>query len=313
MSLSQPTTAAAASGPLAGGPTLLGIGAAKAGTTWLAEVLGAHPQVFVHPQKELNALLYRDLDSRIDEYRAYFDGAEDTPVRCDFSVRYLNADLAPAAASRLAPNAKLLMLLRNPVDQVQSHYWHLRRQNFHQVDPVLDPPDIFGALDRYPELILEPALYAKHLDRWLAHFPRERLMLIDNRDLRARPNETLAEICDFLGVDRFDFSTALGQTSTTDARGGVQPRGGVLGRLFPKLYVGISRGPYRWFKTAFGVERADGLKRLLRLRQVSEKVFFKPGYPALDAADRRRLYDRFAADIDRLEALAPFVSSWRPQ
>jgi len=297
---------------LVGGPTLLGIGAAKAGTTWLAEVLSAHPEVFVHPQKELNALLYADLDSRIEEYQAYFAKAGDRPVRCDFSVRYLSAERAPAAAGRLAPDARLLMVLRNPVDQIQSHYWHIRRQNFHQHEPVTDPPDLFAALDRFPDLLLEPALYAKHLDRWLAHFPRERLLLVDHADLRRRPLEALDEICDFLAVDRFDFSEALGQTSRTDARGGVQPRGGPLGRLFPKLYVAASRGPYQWLKKAFGVRQAEGLKRALRLRQVSEKVFFKPGYPGLDEAGRRRLYDRVAADVDRLVELAPFASAWRP-
>lgn len=295
-------------------PNLLALGAAKAGTTWLAGVLGAHPDIFLPPQKELNALHYLDLADRLDEYQAYFAGGERLAVRCDFSVRYLNSAQAPAAAARLTPDARLLVVLRDPLDQAQSHYWHLRRQNFHQAEPIDPAPDLFEALQRFPELLLEPALYGKHLARWLDLFPRERLLIIDYRDLRADPTATLDRICDFLGVARFDFAPALGQVSGADARGGVQPRGGVAGWLFPKLYAAVTRGPYLWLKKSLGVRRAEHLKRALRLRQVSEGVFFKPGYPQLSDADRRRLHDYFARDAEQLAALTGFdISSWRPQ
>src|SRR5262245_10421681 len=95
-------------------PNLLGIGAAKAGTTSLAEALARHPDVFMPPQKELNCLHYGDLDERLDEYAAYFRDGQQTRIRCDFSVRYLASPQAPAAAARLAPDAKIVVILRNP-------------------------------------------------------------------------------------------------------------------------------------------------------------------------------------------------------
>ena len=293
-------------------PNLLGIGAAKTGTTWLATVLGAHPDIFVHPQKELNALSYGNLAERMEEYADYFNEGRGAKVRCDFSVRYLVSDGALEAAARLCPGAKLLLVVRNPVDQVQSHYWHLRRQNFHQPQPVTPAPDLFEALERYPVLLKEPALYGKHAARWLTKFPRERLMIIDNDDLRRDLPATLARICEFLEVAPFDFTDVAAKTSAQDGRAGVSPRGGLLGRIFPRLYVAVAGGPYMWLKKTIGVAGAEKVKRALRLRQVSESVFFQQGYPRLDAPDRARLFEIFRKDIEALTPLAPFAARWTP-
>lgn len=293
-------------------PNLLGIGAAKAGTTWLASLLAAHPDIYMPPQKELNALHYDDLDQRLDEYRDYFRNARERSIRSDFSVRYLSSPNAPAAAARLTPSAKLVAVLRNPVDQIQSHYWHLLRQNFHQAEPVCPQPDLFEAIEHYPNLLLEPALYGKHLARWLGCFPREGLLVVDYAELSRALGPALLRVCDFLEVAPFDFSAAAEAISAADGRAGVQPRGGVAGKLSPNLYVSMTRGPYKWLKRTVGVRRAETVKRALRLRQAYEGLFFKRGYPKLDAAQRRRLYERLRGDIDALASLNLLdVSAWR--
>jgi hypothetical protein len=294
-------------------PNFLGIGAAKSGTTWVAKLLAAHPQIYMPPQKELNALHYEDLDERLGEYMAYFDEAGPAPIRCDFSVRYLASPRAAQAAARLTPHAKLLLIVRNPVDQIQSHYWHLRRQNFHQATPVTPTPDLFDALDRFPELLLEPALYGKHLERWLQLFPRAQLLVFDHDEFRIDLDATMARICDFIGIDRLEFSRIDAAISARDGRAGVQPRNRLAGSFFPAIYIGLARGPYAWIKRNFGVRRAEALKRRLRLREAAETVFFKAGYPKLDEDDRRRLYARVAEDIDHLAAvLGRDLSAWRP-
>lgn len=293
-------------------PNLLCIGAAKTGTTWLANVLPAHPDIFLPPQKELNILHYEDIDQRLHEYRGYFSALEHQMQRADFSVRYLASPRAPAASAKLVPHAKILVVLRNPVDQVQSHYWHLRRQNFHQVEPVQPAPDIFSALEKYPDLLLEPALYGKHLQRWLEYFPRGQLLVIHNSDLFGNTESVLNRICEFLEIKPFDFSPAIAKTTSTDGRAGVQPRGGIAGKIFPKLYVAVTRGPYLWLKRRFGVQRAESLKRALRLRQVSEAVFFKSGYPKLEPSERLRLQQYFTADMALLHSMGMLdISDWQ--
>ncbi len=295
-------------------PNLLGIGAAKAGTTWLAGLLGAHPDIFMPPQKELNALHYGNLAERLDEYGAYFAEGEDRAIRCDFSVRYLHSLQAPTAAAQLAPDARILAVLRNPIDQLQSHYWHLRRQNFHHPTPLDPAPDLFEALERFDDRLLEPALYGKHLERWLAKFPRKQLLVLDHADLAGeRLASSLDRLCNFLEIEPYDFSGAVESASAAESRVGVQPRGGLASLLYSRLYVGVTQGPYQWAKQAFGVKAMEGLKRGLKLRQASEALFFKSGYPRLDTADRVRLYDRLAPDIAQLQALDLIdTSRWKP-
>ena len=88
-------------------PNLIGIGAAKSGTTFLAGVLGRHPDIFMPPQKkELNALYYNDLDDRLDEYMEHFREAGEAKVRCDYSVRYLSEPNAPYRRGAARPRRK---------------------------------------------------------------------------------------------------------------------------------------------------------------------------------------------------------------
>jgi hypothetical protein len=292
-------------------PNLLGIGAAKCGTTWLATVLSAHPDIFMPAQKELNALHYGDLDARLAEYEAYFAPARDEKIRCDFSVRYLNSQNAPRAAARYTSDAMLLLVLRDPVEQVQSHYWHLLRQNFHEAHPVRPAPTIFEAIERYPHLLLEPALYGKHLACWLEHFPRERLHVMRQEELMRRLPVVMDGLMDFLGIARFDFAAASAATSSSGGRGGVRPRKGALGAVYPVLYAAAANGPMRWLKSSLGVRRTDAIKRGLGLRQISEAVFFSKGYEKLDATGRARLGALFRRDTELLSRLVDIdVSSW---
>lgn len=299
--------------PAASRPNLLCIGAAKAGTTWLAHVISAHPEVFVPPQKELNALHYADLEDRLDEYAAYFASGAAARVRGDFSVRYLSSPRAPHAAQLYVPDATILAVLRNPVDQVQSHYWHLLRQNFHAAEPVVHPPGIFEALERYPDLLLEPALYGKHLARWSGPFPRERIVLIRHESLAQGLNVALDEVVRKLDLGPFDFEAAAHAVADSDSRRGVRPRGGAVGAIYPHLYTAVARGPYQWLKRAAGVATAERLKRILRLKQASEAIFFQPGYPKLGQRDRVALYERFRPDLDQLAYMFNFdIRGWEP-
>jgi hypothetical protein len=294
-------------------PNLLGIGAAKSGSTWLASVLSEHPDIFMPPQKELNALHYDDLEARLDEYAAYFHGGESHAVRCDFSVRYLASPNAPSAAALHTPDARILVVVRNPLDQVQSHYWHLRRQNFHQGKPVHPVPDIFAALERFPALLLESALYGKHIARWLEVFPRERILVLTYEEVTQDQSGSLRRILDFLDLPQRDLTAAADAVSASDRRSGVRPRRGALGRLYPPMYVAATRYGLRPMKAILGVRRVDSLKRALRMREVGEAIFFEAGYEKLGPGDRARLWPIFASDVATLsERVGLDLTHWAP-
>lgn len=292
-------------------PNLLGIGAAKCGTTWFANLLSRHPDIFMPPQKELNALYYNDLEDRLGEYQDYFRGGEDALVRLDFSVRYLSMPNAPSSAARYTPDAKIIAILRDPVDQLQSHYWHQRRQNFAQPQAIKPAPDIFEALERFPNLIREPALYGKHIQRWQARFPADRMLLLDYAEVTRDLPGVLDRVWAFLDLAPAPIADRADPPSRHGRRG-VAPRSGLLGRMYPEIYSAVAHGPYQTMKRAFGVKRVEALKRQLKLREAAEAVFFTNGYPKLGLTERGRLRALFADDLALLEdcGFAP-AARWR--
>lgn len=294
-------------------PNLLGIGAAKCGTTWFAGILSRHPNVYMPPQKELNALYYNDLDSRLREYEAYFRGGEEALIRCDFSVRYLSMPNSPGAAARYVPDARIIAILRDPVDQVQSHYWHQRRQNFTEPKAVVPAPDIFEALERFPNLLLEPALYGKHIQRWRAYYPDSQILLLNYRDVTQDLPGVLARLWAFLELPPPPEALAEQRPPSREGRRGVSPRGGALSRLYPALYSAVTHGPYQALKGMIGLRRVEAVKRSLKLREAAEAVFFKTGYPKLAPEERARLRAVFTDDLAVLNEQVGFApaAQWR--
>ena len=268
-------------------PNLLCIGAPKCGTSWLASVLQRHPDVFLPPQKELNVLHYDDCATRQAEYADYFRDAGTAKLRADFSVRYLASPNAPGNAERFLGEFRAICVLRDPVAQVCSHYWHLRRQNFHQTAVISPAPSLLEALQRFPALLVEPVLYHKHLVRWQAVVPAERLFVFDHACLQTDEGQArlLNVLQAFLDIEVLDLLAMGPAPDESDARVGVQPRDGILGRIYPYLYTGVTRGPYQWLKRNLGVAAGESLKRRLGLERLSRAVFFRAGYPTPTAAE----------------------------
>jgi hypothetical protein len=181
-------------------PDFLVLGAAKAGTTSLARWLEAHPDVFVPPQKELH-FFDRDRNwSRGPEWYAEFFAAAPPGSRAgEASPSYL---YVPEVADRIAtllPHAKLLAVLRNPVDRAYSHYWHARdwggepRSFPEVVDAIL-------AGDTSVRPYLARGYYVEQLERYEVCFPADALSVLLFEELTADPAGVFHRVCEFLGV-----------------------------------------------------------------------------------------------------------------
>jgi hypothetical protein len=121
----------------------------------------------------------------------------------------------------------------------------------------------------------------------------------------------LDRICDFLEVARKDFTADAARLSIQDARGGVRPKRGLIGNLYPVLYVTAARHLLQPIKRLIGVRRAESIKRRLRLRQLSEMLFFERSYEKLDQIGRAKLWEYFAQDFQSLkELVAKDLSLW---
>jgi hypothetical protein len=208
-------------------PNFLILGAQKAGTTALFYALSKHPQVFTSPVKEPRffadeAKALADaagpgdgettmMDS-LQDYEALFADAGPELARGEASPAYLYDDEAPAKIAALIPEAKLIAILRNPVERAYSNFLYLVREGR---EPLHD----FGAaLDAEAErraagwstnwFYKDKGFYGVQLERYLRHFPREQLHCILYEDYNEHPEAEVREVYRYLGVDD-DFSQDL--------------------------------------------------------------------------------------------------------
>lgn len=188
-------------------PTFVVIGAMKCGTTALHRMLRAHPGIAMSDPKELNFFFgsappagavadtwasgnwWRGIDWYAQHFPAH------VPVRGESSPGYTSPDHAGVAA-RLAetlPAARLLYLVRDPIDRAVSQHAHHRREGAEPrplVQALLDPDSQYVARSRY----------AERLAPFLDHVPRERILVIATEDLRDERDATLGHVLSFLGA-----------------------------------------------------------------------------------------------------------------
>jgi len=195
-------------------PDFLGLGAQKAGTTTLHELLRRHPEVFLPVEKETQ---YFSLHHRrpLGWYAAKFAAAGPDRRAGEITPYYLFHPEAPARIAAALPDAKLVALVRDPVDRAISGYFHARRHGEESLP-------IEAAFDAEAERLrgaahalaagggrhdfhqqnsyLARSRYEEQLARYLERFPRERLLVVRSEDLFADPRASWTRIQEFLGL-----------------------------------------------------------------------------------------------------------------
>jgi Sulfotransferase domain len=183
-------------------PNLIVIGAAKCGTTSLHEYLDEHPEISMSAEKELHFFVEEKNWSRgIEWYESQFDPS--AAVRGESSPGYSAYPLyggVPERMARTIPDARLVYLVRDPVERVVSHYTH-RTVNWPEMGTLEDA--LRDAHVR--EWLVTPSRYWLQLEQYLAHFPAEQILVVDSDELRA----SLQKIFEFVGVDPSFESTGF--------------------------------------------------------------------------------------------------------
>lgn len=172
-------------------PDFLIIGAMKAGTSSMHLYLGHHPDISMSRPKEID-FFARYYHRGLDWYMGHFSGG----VNGESSNSNLKAHRWPEAAARIRrhiPEARLVCVLRNPVDRTLSHYLHNWRVG-RETRPFAEAAGPEGE-------IFHTSRYGWQLDHYLAHFPREQLLLATTEELDRDPESVLRRIFRFVGVD----------------------------------------------------------------------------------------------------------------
>jgi hypothetical protein len=181
-----------------GPPHYVGVGAQKAGTSWWNRLICAHPGV-VYPAGQPKELHFFDAhweapfgETAIARYGRYFPVPAGA-VAGEWTPGYLIDFWTPELIARAAPDARILVLLRDPIERFRSGLTHQLSTS----RAALTDRDIQGAFAR--------GLYAPQLRRVLAAFPAERVWVGQYEACRADPATQLARTYDFLGLARFEL------------------------------------------------------------------------------------------------------------
>jgi Sulfotransferase family len=297
-------------------PDFLLVGAPKAGTTALHVALARHPQLYLSPVKEPKFFLtdgapppgpggpgdaqtFREYVWRRADYEALFDRAPAGTLKGESTTLYLRD---PAAHTRIAatvPDARLVAVVRDPVDRAHSNWTHLRSAGLEPEADFLRACALeesraargWGPFWRYLDL----GRYGAHLEHLYSVVPPEQVHVVLYRDLRRDPVATLDGICAFLGVDTGVVGTVPAENVTAAA---AQSRvDQLVGYLLPALDL------------LPGAVQAPVTTRVRRWLQREQRT-----RAPLTADERSALLPAFDEDITLLEKLTGLeLDHWRAE
>jgi hypothetical protein len=204
-------------------PDFLIIGTKKGGTTSLYHLLIQHPYVEPAAAKELHFFDYL-FDEGVEWYRQCFptprwkDGRKTITGE---ATPYLDWLVTSGRVATVIPQARLIALLRNPVDRAHSDYQHVARKGLEtrtfeevveaekEAPPFGDGGEASKREDRAsPDYVdhgfLRRGVYVDQLLRWSKFFSKEQLLVLKSEDLFERPQETLKAVLNFLELPEWE-------------------------------------------------------------------------------------------------------------
>jgi hypothetical protein len=300
-------------------PNFFIIGAPKAGTTSLYHYLDQHPQIYMSSVKEphffateireenyaaeLRPGIARDtrrlrrflagpmhqkrfggIVSDWQDYMRLFANANGASALGEASVGYLWSPTAPELIADRFPDAKILVMLRDPVDRAYSQYLHGRgngmiRWSFREhVQRNLRCRSRQFSI-HYP--FLEFGLYSQQLSRYVQRFGRN-VWVGFHADFKRRPLDVVQNICRFLGIDPVFSPDIACRHMEAEV-----PRMSVIG----------------WLKRSGAWQAAASLTPSRLRPAIRRALMCKPESTRVNSADRRYLIDFYREDIYKLADL----------
>jgi hypothetical protein len=230
-------------------PNLLIIGAQKCGTTSLHAYLDLHPEVHMAAQKELDFFIAdRAWGNGVEWYSQRF--ADGFAVRGEASPNYTAWpvwDGVPQRAASVVPEARIVYLVRDPLERIESHYLQRRIEDGARGDiaavvgDIEDPANLFVARSRF----------ATQLEHWLEHYPQEQVLVLSAEELRDDRHATVCAVLEHVGLHDGIDAAALetehhrsgdkGELAAPAARLRGSPVGRVLEAIPPRVRAPVTQ------------------------------------------------------------------------
>ena len=293
-------------------PNFLIVGAAKAGTTSLYKYLDQHPQVYMSPRKEpryfapeyyttyyRNAIgnHHRETGMSIGEYAALFDGVTDEIAVGEASTEYLFFEKSAARIKAAIPDAKIIIILRNPVERAFSAYcYHLRdgRETL-SFEEALEKESL-RAKNKWQVgwFYRRGGLYYQQVKRYYHLFSRDQIKLILWKNLNENPQQVCTDIFKFLEVD-CEFVPDLSRSNKS---------------LSPKSKL-INRHVFKNHKLKKKIKIFSPEALYVWLAKPLKKTFYTEKKPLVPEI-KEQLIDYYSDNINSLESLiSTDLSHWK--
>jgi len=255
------------------------IGAMKSGTSTLHEQLALRPRFFMSRPKEPNFFSDDPNFARgVEWYASLFAGASESQLCGESSTHYTKLPTHPHAAERLhalLPNARLVYVMRDPVERLVSQYLHEWSTRAIEGDVA----DVVETHERF----VAYSCYARQLEPYLARFGTSRVLPVFFERMVAEPEAELARVCRFLG-DQSPEPVTWREERARQNVSSERMRSSALRDLVTRV------APLRWLKDQLPAETRERIKQLWRYE----------GRPDLSADALARVQSRIDVDLARL-------------
>ena len=176
----------------------IGIGVQKAGTSWLAEALNEHPEIYIHPEKEAHLFNKQKFYLNRYHYEWSFKNKNEKIVG-DITPAYISEKNVPKKIFKYNPHIKIIVILRDPTERCISQYkMEMTRGTIEENSGLWDAFN--KNLPKYGPM-KEKGLYKKQLDRYYKYFNKKQILILQYKDLQNNPATFIQKAFNFLEVD----------------------------------------------------------------------------------------------------------------
>ncbi|RMA93316.1 sulfotransferase family protein [Hydrogenothermus marinus] len=291
-------------------PNFFIVGAGKAGTTSLYYYFKQHPDIYMSPIKEPNYFAkdtdinefikrHKGVNTFIKDFNEYiqlFKDRKKEKVVGEASVSYLYSKVAAAEIFKYNPNAKILIILRDPIERAFSQYLMnlmiglTTEKNFIKevVNDYKNSKGILGSAYLY----IEFGLYYEQVKRYLDIFPKKNVKILLFEDLKNNLENTLKNIFVFLDVD-------------SNVKIDITPQNP---SYVPRIPPSINKFILKWGRNLKPIIPSNFWNEF---KNFYRKIFFENQKPVLSEKDRKYLLPFFEQDIKKTQELIQRdLSSW---
>lgn len=287
-------------------PNFLCVGAQKAGTTTLHDILKHHPDIYLPKSKEATFFSKEKEYAKGTEWwlNEYFSTYADEPIMGNISPDYLYfEDSASRISEALGTDFKLIIIVRHPVDRAYSHYLMTKRRgleslSFSEAIEVEHERILIDEEAKNNFSYLTRSHYIEQINRYLKYFKRENILFLSfENDIRNNIDKTMETIQTFLDVNYVKLNTQIKSNAASEMRSPkfqqTLIKQSPVKTIFKKIVGQKSR---RWIKEKLANMNQKKLSDSNRLSAENRAVIFS---------------EHFKSEVPELESLTGLdLSKW---